>query len=66
MLCMLVNIFRDKPIKEEFDTWPVIQSFISHNVNKFSQEVLQIKNKVLEKINAYPLEQFRRMKEEFF
>ena len=36
MICLIVNIMREKPILDEFDNWPAIQAFINHNVNKFT------------------------------
>ena len=29
MLCLLVNAFRDKPVKESFDSWNIIQFFVT-------------------------------------
>jgi len=66
MLCQLVNILRDKSTSEEFNQWPTIQSFINHNVNKFTQEVLSLKTKLIEGKDEFNVNEVRKLKELFF
>lgn len=52
MLCLIVNALREKQGKDDFNSWPRIQQFVNANVNKFTQEVLNMKLKVLENSNV--------------
>jgi hypothetical protein len=52
MVVLLINTFRDKPfLFDDFMAWQRIQSFINASVNKFTQEVLSLKQKVVENVN---------------
>ena len=66
MLCLLVNAFRDKPVKEAlFTDWTKIQSFVNNNVNKFTREILDLKQKILEQPPLHT-EKFMKIRTEFF
>lgn len=62
----MVNTLREKPVNEEFNQWPVIQSFINSNVNKFTQEVLSLKSKLVENKDDINVDEVKKLKELFF
>lgn len=66
MLCLLANGMREKPLKDDFTQWSSIQAFISASVNKFSQEVLNIKNRVLENSPLVKLESLIHIRDTYF
>ena len=66
MLCCLVNAFRERPIKDNFFEWTRIQSYVTFNVNKFFQEVQNIKNRLMDRKSHFYAERFLDIKDEFF
>lgn len=64
MICVLVNQMRDRPVNEDFLSWPSIQHFINQNVNKFTQEVMQMKHKLLSL--DFSIDPFLELKDSYF
>jgi len=51
-------------LSEDFNSWQAIQCFINQNVNKFTQEVISIKPRLLDFSYAY--EPFLEIRDEYF
>ncbi|CDW85880.1 UNKNOWN [Stylonychia lemnae] len=64
MFCQLVNALRDRPLSEDFSNWQNVQYLINQNVNKFTQEVLSIKSRLID--FSYSYEPFIEIKEQYF
>eukprot|EP00347_Sterkiella_histriomuscorum_P015927 403355156 len=64
MICLLVNQMRDRQINEDFMSWVSIQSFINQSVNKFTQEVQALKQKILD-LN-FEVDFFVELRDQFF
>lgn len=47
LICLLVNLMRERPYDLDFSEWAHIKAFIEHNVNRFTQEVQSIKKRVI-------------------
>ncbi len=66
MLCLLVNAFRDRPMKDVFTDWAKIQLYVNGNVNRFTREVIEMKSKIIENQVQIHLDRFFKIKNEFF
>ena len=66
MLCLLVNAFREKQYKDDFQSWSSVIHFVCSNVNRFSQEVLALKNKILDQHSPQQILRCKAIYQEYF